>query len=219
VSSGLAVAQGIVLLGYRITSVTDHPFCVGALWTAARWHHTCCLSLSFRGATKKEVAYAFMAVQPCANEVMQLHLEWFLNWHDRDDRDNLTGLLLLTWLAAQAEGLRSLSLYFSSLPVLPSLPNLQHLILHLEFADFVASMRVLPLFKSPADPVVRHGPRNAAAGFGPYQLPPLVSRHPLRRGALQSPAAARSSSAHHHALLLERNGRSMDQCAAPAALV
>lgn len=147
-SNGLAVAQGIVLLGYRITSVTDHPFCTGALWTAARWHHARRLSLSFRGATKKEVAYAFMAVQPCANELMQLHLEWFLNWHDRDDRDNLTGLLLLTWLAAQAEGLRSLSLYFSSFPVLPSLPNLRHLILHLEFADFVASMRVLPLFKS-----------------------------------------------------------------------
>lgn len=111
----------------------------------SRWRHARSLSLSLRGTVKEGIAQALMTAQPCANEVTQLQLEWIPEW---DEAEDLTGLVLLTWLAAHAEGLRSLSLSFSQLPAMPALPHLQHLVVEHAMPDFAAVIRVLPLLTS-----------------------------------------------------------------------
>lgn len=108
---------------------------------AARWHraHNLCLNLA-GSPLRQEIALAIMSAQPSPGALTQLQLEW-ADSAASDDPDAAIGLMLLTWLAAHAHGLRSLCLSVFQLPALPPLPNLRHLILNHASPHLAAAAR------------------------------------------------------------------------------
>ncbi len=149
----------------------------GALWMARRTYYTQNLCLELLAAARREHAYAIMATQFNASELLQVNFQWGDNESNESDEDAVTGAMLLTWLAARTSRLRSLDLWVFELPALPPLPALRHLILMHESGHLDAVVRVLPLLLGLQTLYIFHITDDAEAE---WELP-LAGLHHLRQ--------------------------------------